>query len=374
MSPGKVTGAAEIRAIAAAEDPVVRNLRITECYWRLSSAMRSVSGEGANWCTFATWASRQAGCTIRGEDFGDRLGDVARGGWRLQHPVRSVWRALLRRGLFHPGTRLGRLVRAVHSPFDAFERATEAVAVGNRKVFEEIGYDFARYLELCGADGSARFDEFLAGLKPGPPPEGQDLLRSAFTHYEQARSEASPVRRAQWMLLANLEIGFHEQTRLQPEIARAMDAGPDTVEDLKRRLAVFFGVGWIRSVMLAVLAAPARAYQRFVRRVIRSIVSEALMVLRMPDRVLLLGSHLELPVPAAFGRVDVPELAEMVRSVEPDGCQNCGAEDWAELRQRMHYIFHLFRACHEEVRLFDAPFTQAQVTEFWSGRIPSGRL
>lgn len=50
--------------------------------------------------------------------------------------------------------------------------------------------------------------------------------------------ETRPGRRAQLMLLANLEIGFHEQTRLQPEIQQAMEAAPDTADDLKSRLPV----------------------------------------------------------------------------------------------------------------------------------------
>ena len=32
----------------------------------------------------------------------------------------------------------------LHTPFDAVELASDAVARGNRKVFEEIGYEFAR--------------------------------------------------------------------------------------------------------------------------------------------------------------------------------------------------------------------------------------
>ena len=50
-------------------EPVVRNLRITQCYHALSAAVAERISPGANWCTFATWASRQAGQTIRGEDF-----------------------------------------------------------------------------------------------------------------------------------------------------------------------------------------------------------------------------------------------------------------------------------------------------------------
>jgi hypothetical protein len=52
----------DVRRIAAITNPVVRNLEITECYSRLASALAAASGgPGANWCTYATWASRQAG-------------------------------------------------------------------------------------------------------------------------------------------------------------------------------------------------------------------------------------------------------------------------------------------------------------------------
>ena len=59
---------AEIEAICAIADPVVRNLRITQAYAEMSSALEARVGPGANWCTFATWASKQAGQTIRIED------------------------------------------------------------------------------------------------------------------------------------------------------------------------------------------------------------------------------------------------------------------------------------------------------------------
>lgn len=370
---------AEVKAIVAIEDAVIRNLRITECYARLSAALRAQVGEGANWCTFATWASRQAGCTIRGEDLGDRLSDLARGGWTLRHPVRSLWRALLRRGLFNPRTRLGRIVRAIHSPFDAFERASEAVAIGNRRVFEEIGYEMARYLETCGDDPSAdspRFALFLNALDPGPPPDGQDWLRRAFLHYQEQRTEPRPPRRAQLMLLANLEIGFHEQTRLQPEIQRAMEAAPDTVEDLKSRLLVLLPGGWLAGLLLRPVAALAQIYRRFARELTRRIITEALMLLRMPDGVLSLGMNLDVPVPLVFAALDEPGLMDLVRSVErtAGACDDCGAEDWADLHQRMHYIFHLFRAVHERPALFEAPFSPEQVETLRTGRIPAGRL
>ena len=58
----------DIQRIAAINDPIVRNLQITQAYHDLSGAMASLTGPGANWCTIATWASKQAGQSIRRED------------------------------------------------------------------------------------------------------------------------------------------------------------------------------------------------------------------------------------------------------------------------------------------------------------------
>ncbi len=62
-----VPASAEVDRIATLGDPVLRNLQITQCYHELASALAKRTGPYANWCTFATWASRQAGQTIRKE-------------------------------------------------------------------------------------------------------------------------------------------------------------------------------------------------------------------------------------------------------------------------------------------------------------------
>ena len=63
----------KIDGIAALPDPVLRNLQITQCYCELSKVFSETMGAGANWCTFATWASKQAGQTIRHEDLQSTL-------------------------------------------------------------------------------------------------------------------------------------------------------------------------------------------------------------------------------------------------------------------------------------------------------------
>jgi hypothetical protein len=350
----------EVEAVAAMPDPVLRNLRITECYYRLSRAMAARTGACSNWCTFAVWASRQAGRTIRGEDLLARFKSYAvveSSWWR---PVEALWRALVRRGVFHPGTALGRLVQQVHSPFDAFELASAAVARGNLKVFTEIGLEFARYLRDCPADApvdSGAMKSFVARLRPGEPPDGQDYLRRAFTRYQAQAFARDAAVRAGFISLANLEIGVHEQTRLEPEIREALEAAPAAAEGL---------LGYV-----------IWGLRRFSRDLSRRAITECMMVLALPGDVSLpLGSHLDRPFPGDLRNVRDAEFLQLVTLYEPgEGVpDDCGASDWAALNQRLHYISHFFRAFHASPELLEAPFTPEQTRKIRDGRIPDGIL
>ena len=372
----------EVRRIVAIANPVVRNLEITHCYGRLSTAMEQRTGRCANWCTFATWASRQAGRTIRGEDLIETLGTRLGRRPRFLHPLASLGRMLLRRGLFDPQSRLGRLTAQLHTPFDVFERTSDAVARGNRKVFEEIGCEFARYLHEvlpdAGAD-SPQVRAFLDGLRPGEPPDGQRYLRQAFTRYARAAATTDDAARAQLLLLANLEIGMHEQTRLQPEIRASLDAPYEVKQDLDRRLLLVLAPWWRRPVP-RVLARPAGALgvraQRGLADMLREIITRSLMVMSLPGRVLYLGAHVDEPVPAALAQLTDAELTELLGRFEPKlpALHDVGARDWSDFDQRMHYIAHLFRAFHLHEELLAPPFTREQVAAFSAGTVPGGAL
>ena len=365
----------DVQRIAVLDDPVLRNLEITWCYSRLAAAMaeRTV---GANWCTYATWASRQAGQTIRGEDLQDELERRLTAGRWLLHPLRTLWRRLIRRGLFDRSTRLGRFVNELHTPFDAFERASDAVARGNRKVFEEIGLEFARYLE------EPDFDRFLVGLRPGEPPDGQRYLRQAFARYELARHEPDPKACAELVLLANLEIGMHEQTRLQPEIRAALDAPLVSNEELGRRALVALVPGttqwWeaVRRPLAATVGAVAAGAQRTATRVAREVISESFMVLSLPGRVLALSTNLPDAFPEELREPVLADLTALLAQFEPvaPAPDDCGARDWSELHERMHYIVHLFRVFHLNPELARPPFTPGQVASFERGVVPGGEL
>ena len=375
----------EVRRIAAMANPVLRNLEITHCYWRLAEAFAARGGEGANWCTYATWASRQAGRTIRGEDafeqVGRRLGESR---WLL-HPAATLWRRLLRRGLFQRESRIGRLTAQLHTPFDALERASDCVARGNLRVFEEIGLEFARWLEECAPHAepdSAPCRRFLEGLRPGDPPEGQRYLRQAFARYQRSRNEPDPKARAELTVLANIEIGFHEQTRLQPEIRAALDAAYVTEKDLGRRTldALFPSAErwWpvLRRPAAAVVGGFAAAAQRASSRIARELITESFLVLSLPGRVLALATHLTDEYPEALREPADSELTEFLARFEPapPAPDDCGARDWSDLEQRMHYIVHLFSAFHLSGDLSRPPFTPEQVSSFSRGVVPDGEL
>ena len=270
----------------------------------------------------------------------------------------------------------------------AFQRSSDAVARGNRKVFEEIGYEFARFMALFG-DGrpdAARLAAFCGDLRAGEPSDGQHWLRQAFTHYHQALGEQDVQARAELLLLANLAIGYHEQTRLQPEIGAALDAPIYDPAELRRRLlAELFPdpTARMRLSLLRLLGSAGplfRARDRLAeefQRLGRLVITEQLMTLRLPrGQVLRLGQDLKANFPQPLQHVTHPALRDLLSRVDPtpDSLSDTGAQDWGRLPDRMHFIADLFRAYHLDGALFDPPFTPDQMAAIKVGQLPTGRL
>ncbi|HWU87714.1 MAG TPA: hypothetical protein VN253_10590, partial [Kofleriaceae bacterium] len=60
---------AQANAISAITDPALRNLKITQGYHDLKTALTRLFGaKNVTWCAYATWASKTAGTFIRGEE------------------------------------------------------------------------------------------------------------------------------------------------------------------------------------------------------------------------------------------------------------------------------------------------------------------
>jgi hypothetical protein len=258
-------------------------------------------------------------------------------------------------------------------------------------VFEEIGREFARFDVQCGRDTTVAADSlvrFVEGLAPGEPPDGQRYLRQAFAHYHRARFEVDPVTRAQLVLLANLEIAVHEQTRLQPEIAAALNAGVVDPRDVRDRVieALFPGAIWLvrlrlwlagligrRSLLDVAIDALVVEEQRLVRQVL---TLHMLSIELGPAVRLQLGEDLGGGFPPSLREIAVPELGELLDRIDPtrDSPQGSGAVDWADLGDRIHYIAEMFRCFQESPLLFEPPFTRAQLERLDAGERPADPL
>ena len=379
-----------VRKISLLADPVNRNLQITACYHELSTAFARRTGIDANWCTFATWASKQAGVTIRGEDLQRKLEEVLESEPEIQEilAIIKLHSKNFASGLLQQSIAMAALKKLAVS---AKQRASESVARGNKKVFEEIGLEFARFIGSCLKDelySESSITNFCNELRPGPPPDGQQHLTIAFSAYYKAFFESDPKAQDELILLANIKIGFHEQTRLQPEIAASLDAAnidpqqlrkylTDIIvenKNLKGKLIYFFHwlIGGTRLFKNAIdtLASTAEKH-------IRRVITKNLMTLTLPpESYLHLGDPLIFPYPENLTIISSADLQTLLKQLKPtpDAVDGAGCSDWGDLEERIHFIANLFRRYQENKDLFTAPFTIEQLSEIRTGKIPEGRL
>jgi hypothetical protein len=119
----------------------------------------------------------------------------------------------------------------------------------------------------------------------------------------------------------------------------------------------------------------AAGAQRSASRLAREVITESFMVLSLPGRVLALGTHLTDAYPEALEEPADAELTELLARFEPvaPAADDCGARDWSDLDQRMHYIVHMFCAFHLNEQLLRPPFSPAQVASFSRGIVPEGK-
>ena len=176
----------EIKRISQMTDPAQRNLQITQMYHDLSNVIaKEIPGGGANWSTWASHASAEAGAAIRGERF-----PVPQGASQLADSHHKTMRM--------------------------------AIGRGNNQVFSEVAPELARFAgTIKGMDSpnQATMDGFNASLK------GKPALQNAFQNYHDAKfSDSMPERRSK-MVKGNVQIGIHEQLRLDKMIDTAMFSG-----------------------------------------------------------------------------------------------------------------------------------------------------
>lgn len=380
----------QINNIVLSNNLINRNLQITQAYSELSKAMASRTGVIANWCSFATWASKQAGVTIRGEDLRRKLLNELSN----DPEIKSILNLLLLyanksgAGTSNSNIHLIALQKIITT---AQQNAGNAVSRGNKKVFEEIGKEFARFITTCLNDEKyeeSSISNFRKNLRQGQPPSGQDYLAKAFTYYYRAIFEPDIKSKHELFLLANILIGYHEQARLQPEISESMNAGRIDAEKLKIHLTdilvrdktakgkITYFFNWIsgqtnffkKAVENLVIHAESK---------MRKVITKNLMTLYIPpNSILELGDDLLLGHPANLRDLSNPVLLDFLKQVRPspEAIDGAGCTDWSNLRQRIHYIANLFRCFQESADLFNPPFTEEQVFIIKTGEIPTGIL
>jgi hypothetical protein len=368
-------GEPEIEKIAAIADPVLRNLWITTAYHDFAVGMaRLVGPANVSWPAFATWASKTAGASIRGELLPRRIREVLSQSRAYRLAVGLVKARLS-----------GTLVEIDDEIFDAIGDAVAAVsqqiATGNLTVFQELGPLFARMV--------ATFD----GPGPGDPARRTALvawvqaldgdavatarLRTVFGQFCDAMIDAERTLRADQILLANGLAGLTEQIRLQPNIQGALNAPIEAslgkwVDRTVARLPEAVRPG-ARPLLRPVVIEIEEAWRR--------VATELLMQLVTPSGDLDLGKDVPAPrggplFPEDLGAIRDPQLVALLAEYDRTGGtgRGSGADDWAKLPQRMNYILNLFRSRQQDGALLLPPFTDAQWADMQEGRVPPGDL
>lgn len=354
---------AEINEIVAIQDAALRNLRITDAYFRLNRAMSAIIGsQNVSWCGYATWASKTAGQYIRQDEVPALIEDWITGA----------------------KARAGSLGPLAHIPnFDPVQflrdfaktvigSVSTAIGDGNKVVFSDVAPPFSTLLTLWtahqGSIPDADKQSFLDSLRGGDP---ADAMWSAFTAVFAAAAAPETSAAAQSMCYANALIGCVEQTRVQPYIRQSMNAPVADLflKQVDEHLSGVLADG-IKELLKPLAAELEKGFQ--------DLSTEWLMTLTLPDGTLRLGEN----VPALDGLLYPGDLAQLL-APQPlgaytsldalnDACS--AAQDWVDYNQRMRYIAVLFRSRQQDPRLWQAPFSEAQLAAIYAGQIPPGPL
>lgn len=374
---------AEVEAIIRLEDPVLRNLHITQTYHVLKVALTDVFGEeDVNWCGFATWASKTAGAFIRKDVLPGLLGELLE---RADAVTRSI-AELQDRLLGAWGASVGVQYVLARTLEDITDEVARHAARGNFIVFQELAPLYVDLLEQLGGldrPDPSRLERVLSRLSPGPVEEGgQDLLIQAVKAYYEAMFTRDAKAHAELMFLGNALVGFHEQTRLQGPVLAALNAP-------LRELFLDHLVEFARAdPKLRVRGLPEWGLRQAftplatrLERIWRELATRALMRMELPDVALRLGEDIpaltsERDFPPALEHLEHPELVALMAQLDrtPDDTAGSAARDWGSLSDRMNLIVDLFRTRQQDRLLYDQPFTFLQVDAFREGRVPHGRL
>jgi hypothetical protein len=378
----------DIAKISTIQDPVLRNLYITQRYHDLSRALaETIGGPNVNWSTFATWASKTAGQSIRNEEVppfvDDLVGDAEDDAMHRLGKIAALVDAIVPTTGFHASFLLAPVKETIGT-------VSTSIGVGNLKVFAELAplfVQFVRAMQTAAPPTPAVLAGFIETLDPRPTADGgQDMLRKAFTNYFRAILESDDVEKARLILAGNCQIGVHEQTRLQPQIAEAMDAPVDVI--LKKHLHGSLDTGAGKGVFQRLVDAiekPLDDLVDVVEDLWERVATRYLMNLALPGGAELpLGRNIPKQaaaqpfLPPPLQNVTAPDdLVAIIKQYDrARGATDVGSGsvDWRVLDDRMNFIVNLFRSRQLDAPLLEQPFNDAQRALIEQDKVPGAEL
>lgn len=359
----------EIQGIVNQKNLVLRNLQVTQGYYRLTRGMRKVIGSSnVNWPAFATHASKTAGYAIRQEVLPGAMTQPLLRIAGFRQTADFLNRCMIidledNRPCFN------------NRPGEFLTRIGRSVSEGNTIVFGELAYPFSQMIQTFANDwhyDGGKLENFLARFRPGPVQEGgQDYLIEAFAAYYHARFTHDRKMKAELVLRANFLVGLHEQIRLQPSIANALTAPAEVLFKSKLPLFSFIPNGTSYWGQMT----------GFSRDVAAAMATSAFMFISVPSGILSLSRDVQTPVgikgfPAELKTLRDFRLVELAKQWDGglDTLTGSAAANWARLEDRMRFIIDMFRSYQQNSSLYEAPFNSEQAAAIMFGRIPPGQL
>lgn len=355
-----------INATISNKNLIVRNLQVTLGYYRLSQGMQKVIGShNVSWVGIATHASKTAGQAIRHELMPKRVKSALIRAAGYDETFVFLHDVLMEPELHPTDESTNRLA-------EALSEVSLVVSEGNIMVYAELAEPFLEFINRFSNAwdrDDAELDRFVDEyLRPGPiDEEGQEWLIEAFNAFYDARFETDAKQKAEHVFHANMLVGLHEQTRLQPFIEQAL-AVPVKILGGDRSSA-HKGVTDKKDKPGITLQLAMKWGTRM------------LMSLTMPNRELRLAQDVIAPTGVIRFAPDLitleqPRVIALVSSFNRDTNTLSGSatDNWASLDERMGFIVDLFRSHQQYKRIFEPPFLEDQIAAIDSGYMPAGPL
>ena len=362
----------EIESIVGQKNLLVRNLQITLGYYKVARRlMKFISDRDVNWFGFGTYASKTAGQALRHE--------------LLPGPLKS---AMIRAaGYENTHVYLHDVLEIAQTPDNqnadsllaqVLSQVSLLVSEGNLMIFGELAWPFVDLVNTFFDDwqpNHGKWGSFLdKHLLPGAYEHGgQDLLREAFTCVYRARFETDNKKKAELILMSNLLIGYHEQSRLQPVIEKSIAVPFDT-----------FTKGLITendSKPNSIRHKVTKRTVGFSRQLVLRTITRMWMSYSLPTRDLKLGKDLVAPTgmfnfPRELMTVENSRCQELISMF--DGGINTlagsAAGNWGNLMDRMNFLVDFFRSYQHYHQLLRKPFSVDQIAVIENGHFPGGSL